>query len=766
MRRWLFLALLAAILAVGHPPPRAEAHPLGTFTVNQYSRIEVGRDTIHLRYIVDMAEIPALDELMAIDTNRDETVSGAEQAAYLARQTSALVRGLRLTVGGSVADLHVAGQELAFPRAAGSLYTLRLALNLEASLKSAAQPIAVEYRDGNFAERIGWREIVVRPLDGVVLRDSTAPTQDQSDELRAYPQNLFSNPPDVREARFSVTIGVPAAPAMPQLAAAPQPAQNRVTAAPAPPAAPPAAASQPARDRVGDAVSFNYRSLSLLAWAGSLLAMSCSEAHAAGGKGELELQAVDRDTGKPLAVRMHLRDARGKAVRIPKTPYWHDHFVFDGSITLELAPGAYTFEMEHGPEYKVRYGNFQLERDSRDTKVVDLHRAVDMRKEHWYAGDLHLSREPSELDLLMRAEELDVTCDITWWNKKSLWDKQPLSKEPLVRFGTGSVAHLLSGRDERSGASLLLLNLAKPLTLEKAGEEFPGPFQIVQQARDVGGAHIAARSAALWDLPALVAGGQLDSILIAGESLERESVANTPAWEKPRDGSLYPGAPGAGRWSQAIYFHLLNCGLRIPPAAGSGSGLAANPAGYNRVYVHCDEFTTDNWCQGLRAGRSVITNGPLLRPLVNGEPPGQVFQADKGKTVELSIALNLATREKIEYLEVIKDGRVIHETRLDEWAKAGGKLPTVTFERSGWLAIRAVTNATKTYRFALAAPYYVEIGYERSISKQSAQFFLDWLTERARRITLPPGEQRNAIMEPFRQAREFWQEKVAEANVD
>ena len=138
-----------------------------------------------------------------------ETVSGAEQAAYLARQTSALVRGLRLTVGGSAADLHVAGQELAFPRAAGSLYTLRLALNLEASLKSAAQPIAVEYRDGNFAERIGWREIVVRPLDGVVLRDSTAPTQDQSDELRAYPQNLLSNPPDVREARFSVTIGVP-----------------------------------------------------------------------------------------------------------------------------------------------------------------------------------------------------------------------------------------------------------------------------------------------------------------------------------------------------------------------------------------------------------------------------------------------------------------------------------------------------------------------------------------------------------------------------
>src|SRR5690348_12099186 len=125
MKRWLFPTLFAAILAAGIPPPRAEAHPLGTFTINQYSRIEVGRETIHLRYVVDMAEIPAMDELIAIDTNRDETVSSAEQAAYLARQTSALVRGLRLTVGGSPVDLHVAGQELAFPRPAGSLYTMR-----------------------------------------------------------------------------------------------------------------------------------------------------------------------------------------------------------------------------------------------------------------------------------------------------------------------------------------------------------------------------------------------------------------------------------------------------------------------------------------------------------------------------------------------------------------------------------------------------------------------------------------------------------------
>jgi hypothetical protein len=488
---------------------------------------------------------------------------------------------------------------------------------------------------------------------------------------------------------------------------------------------------------------------------------------AANGKGELEIQAVDADTSEPLAVRMILRDARNKPIRPPvKHPFWHDHFVFDGSIQLELPPGLYTFEMEHGPEYKTRQGNFYLEKDARDSKVVDMHRVVNMRKEHWYAGDLYLARNPADLELLMKAEALDYVSNITWWNQKSFWDKKPLPKDPLATFADHRLAQLLEGRDDRAGSSLLLLRMAQPLELGPPGRDFPGPLTIVNQAREQGGCQIAARSSTLWDLPMLVAAGQLDSVLVASDAFERETILAPQAWEKPKDGSLFPGTTGAGRWAQDAYFHLLNSGLRLPPTAGSGSGLGTNPAGYNRVYVYCEEFNEKSWWDGLKQGKTVITNGPLLRPLVNGEPPGHVFQAEKGEVVELSIALNLATREKIEYLEVIRDGRVIHETRLDEWAKAGGKLPNVKFEQSGWLLIRAVTNASKTYRFAMTAPYYVEIGYERRISKQSTQFMLDWLTERAKRITTTNAEERQAVIAPFRTARDFWQQQAAKANAE
>lgn len=206
MRRWLFAPLFAVALALCHPPARAAAHPLGNFTVNQYSRLEVGRESIRLRYIVDMAEIPALQERQAIDADGDGQVDGDEQAAYLARQAPALLGGLHLAVGGASAPLRLVDQSLSFPPGQGGLLTLRLSLEAEASLGGEA-PLPVTYRDDNFAGRLGWREIVVAPRAGVALRSATVPAQDQSDELRAYPQDLLSSPLDVRAASFTVVPG-------------------------------------------------------------------------------------------------------------------------------------------------------------------------------------------------------------------------------------------------------------------------------------------------------------------------------------------------------------------------------------------------------------------------------------------------------------------------------------------------------------------------------------------------------------------------------
>ena len=84
------------------------------------------------------------------------------------------------------------------------------------------------------------------------------------------------------------------------------------------------------------------------------------------------------------------------------------------------------------------------------------------------------------------------------------------------------------------------------------------------------------------------------------------------------------------------------------------------------------------------------------------------------------------------------------------------------FDRSGWFLIRAVTDVRKTYRFAMTGPYYVEIGYQRRMSRSAAQFFLDWVYERARQIKLADPQQQREVLQWHRQARDFWKDLVVE----
>ncbi len=485
--------------------------------------------------------------------------------------------------------------------------------------------------------------------------------------------------------------------------------------------------------------------------------------------GELELKAVDKSSGNPVAVRIHLKDERGRPVQPPKVAFWKDHFVFDGAVTLKLKPGRYTFEMERGPEYRMISGQFSIDRTSKDTKTVAMPRHANMAKEGWWSGDLHIHRPVEDIELLMKAEDLHVAPVITWWNEKNVWTQQRKTPENLLRtFDEDRMYHVMAGEDERAGGALLYFNLREPLPIADAEREYPSPVVFLRQAAErADDVHVDIEKPFWWDMPVWVASGMCDSIGVCHNHMWRNGVLDDEAWGKPRDSVLFPGVAGNARWTQSIYFHLLNCGLRIPPSAGSASGVLPNPVGYNRVYVYCgDNLNWDTWWSNLKAGRVVVTNGPLLRPEVNGESPGFVFRGAAGEELVLQTALSLSTREKIDYLEIIKDGKIVESLRLDDYVKAGGQLPKVTFTESGWMAIRAVANHKSTYRFALTGPYYVEFENTPKVSKESAQFFLNWVNERGRQIKLKDPQQQRAVIESHVQARNFWVERVQMANAE
>jgi hypothetical protein len=159
-----------------------------------------------------------------------------------------------------------------------------------------------------------------------------------------------------------------------------------------------------------------------------------------------------------------------------------------------------------------------------------------------------------------------------------------------------------------------------------------------------------------------------------------------------------------------------------------------------------------------------VTNGPLLRASIEGKLPGHVFSSNK--SLSLQIALNLATREKIEYLEIIKNGRVEHEIRLSDVARNNGKLPEVEFQESGWVIVRAVTNESKTFRFASTGPFYVEIGQQPRISRKAVRFFQEWVDERAKMIKLDNEQHQAEVMHHIERAMDFWDRRQRNATAE
>jgi ABC-type nickel/cobalt efflux system permease component RcnA len=187
MRRLLVLL----VLAVAFVPGTADAHPLGNFTFNHLARVSISADRIHVSYTLDQAEIPTFQE------------RGLEPQQVLARKVAEARRGLELTVDGRRVELVAQpGAKVTFPDGQGGLHTTRVELQLSA----AASGKRVQFHDGTFAGRLGWKAVVVAPGSGTDVR-SSVPASDPTQGLRHYPGDLLKSPLDQRSGSFDVQPG-------------------------------------------------------------------------------------------------------------------------------------------------------------------------------------------------------------------------------------------------------------------------------------------------------------------------------------------------------------------------------------------------------------------------------------------------------------------------------------------------------------------------------------------------------------------------------
>lgn len=175
--------------------PASFAHPMGNFSISHYAGIHIEQGFIELRYLIDLAEIPAFQEMQQNDIVA--RVDDPRVLAYLSRQAEVFKKGLLLTLNGQPLPLQITSQDILFTPGAGNLPTIKFGLVYRAEVTDACTVTRceLEYRDANFSGRVGWKEVITSPGRGVTIESSSVPSHDRSSQLSNYPTDLINSPP-------------------------------------------------------------------------------------------------------------------------------------------------------------------------------------------------------------------------------------------------------------------------------------------------------------------------------------------------------------------------------------------------------------------------------------------------------------------------------------------------------------------------------------------------------------------------------------------
>ncbi len=525
---------------------------------------------------------------------------------------------------------------------------------------------------------------------------------------------------------------------------------------------------------------FRFRSLLAAQIAGAALAFLFSAEFASAAQtGQLELIVVDKESGTQIPCRVHLVGPKNQPRRVDGTTFYHDHFAMPGPLTMKLPLGNYSFVMERGLEYLDRQGYFTINQFAEDSKTVDLTRFANLADEGWYSGDLDVRRPLNQIELLMQADDLHVAAVVSGKSsgEKPATAKKPASKEKskdkeadkekttFVNFDSNRYYDASTLTIAEAGNEVVIHRLGDLTAKERPQGDRPFIEKIETIKKNNPKAWVDVTRPYWLDMPTLVALGLADSIQVANGNIGREKVNPSEGGGRARNKTRFPDPWGNAQYSQDIYFKLLECGLKIPLSAGSMSGEAPNPVGANRMYVYLQGgLDYERWWDAFQTGQVFVTNGPLMRLTVQGVPPGQTFLIPKGKTSEFEIGMTLSTRKKIDYLDVIQNGKIVVSIKFAEYAKSG-KLPPLKCDDRGWFALRVVAEDPKTYPFALSAPYYVRTDEEPRISKSAAQYFVDWTEERIAQLS-KEAEANKKTLEYQNRAKAFWQDLVKKSNAE
>jgi hypothetical protein len=486
---------------------------------------------------------------------------------------------------------------------------------------------------------------------------------------------------------------------------------------------------------------------------------------------------VDAGTGEPVAARLYIEGADGRLhharaattdgsavpYRVQRGPASVEvHTSLSAHpFAAELPPGRYTLTAERGKEYHPETIKVDLESGKTREVTIRLRRWTNMASRGWFSGETHVHRTVSDLPVLMLAEDLNVAFPLTAWVTDSraapaVENKNP-GPVPPARLIEVDPTHVIwpvnteyeiftvDGSRHTLGA-VFILNHREPFQLTA-----PPVKPIAAEARRQGGLLDLDKHNWPWSMMLIPTMG-VDLFELSNNHIWRTdfmfSKWNAEFVADHMDVERVDGLFTERGWIDfgfLTYYALLNCGFDLKPTAGTASGVHPVPLGFGRVYVKLDgAFSYEKWIEGLTAGRSFVTTGPMLMVDCARNAGSVVVRG----TVEGS--------SPPDEIEVVMNGSVVH--RIDPQPEKGVDgshrvrfEAVVPLEQSSWIAVRVFERRSdKRPRFAHSAPVHFEVaGKPLRPRKADVSYLIKRIEDESERHTgvLPP-----AAMAEYREA--------------
>lgn len=427
------------------------------------------------------------------------------------------------------------------------------------------------------------------------------------------------------------------------------------------------------------------------------------EKHGVAGDGGVRVQLLDRGrnwihvtvlddaTGRPVPCRVHFRSPEG----VPYQPHghpnqlnsnldtWHvdvggdvrlgqiTYAYIDGTCQGWLPRGDVVVDVARGFEYEPLRQTVRVERGQREL-TLRLVRWANLAAEGWYSGDSHVHFLSTQGALFeQQGEDLNVVnlLQAQWGalftNAEDFTGRTAIAGDGryLTRVSQENRQHVLG--------HLVLWGLQRPVMPWSSD----GPREA-----EIGGSLETTLSD--WADQCHAQGG---TVVIPhfpnpnGEPSTLIATGRADAVEMLRcDPDLHEE-----------YYRYLNAGYRLPLVGGTDKMAGDVPVGMYRTYARVgpdEEFTHEAWSRAVRAGRTFLTSGPIVRFSVDGHDIGDTVPLPGPGTVEAHATVESTI--PIHRLEIVQQGRVVAEVTDPSGARRLEVRAPIRVDGHSWLAAR------------------------------------------------------------------------------